>query len=52
MRIHGVTPEFVRRLAAAGYSNVPVDKMIQMRIFDIKPEMVRALDDAGSGRVD
>src|SRR5206468_7315716 len=46
MRIHGVTPEFIRRVEKAGYRHVPVDKLVQMRIFNVDPEMVRALDDA------
>ena len=46
MRIHGVTPEFIRQVEKAGYHKVPVDKLVQMRIFDIEPEMIRALDDA------
>jgi hypothetical protein len=25
---------------------VPIEKMVQMRIFDIQPEMIRALDDS------
>ena len=46
MRIHGVTPEFIRGVEAAGYHRVPIDKLVQMRIFDIDPKMVKALDDA------
>ena len=48
MRIHGVTPEFIRRVEKAGYRKVPVDKLVHMRIFGIDPEMVRALDEVSS----
>jgi len=30
-----VTPEFIREPAAAGYENVPVEKLVQMRIHKI-----------------
>jgi hypothetical protein len=35
MRIHRVTPEFIRELKAAGYSKVPVEKLVEMRIHKI-----------------
>jgi hypothetical protein len=35
----------IRRVEAAGYHRVPVDKLIEMRIFNIEPETVKALDD-------
>ena len=32
MRIFGVTPDYIRKLEAAGYRGVPVDKMIKMKM--------------------
>lgn len=46
MRIHRVTPEYIRRLAAAGYRNVPVRKLIEMRIHGIEPELIDKLIEA------
>jgi hypothetical protein len=35
MKIHGVTPAFIRELRQAGFDDVPVDKLVDMRIHGV-----------------
>jgi hypothetical protein len=37
MRIHGVTPEFVRKVKAKAGERVPVDRLVDMRIHGAQP---------------
>jgi len=43
-RIHGVTPEFIAGIRAAGLNVVDSDKLIAFRIHGVSPEMVRSLN--------
>jgi hypothetical protein len=38
-----VTPEFIRELKAAGYSKVPVEKLVSMRIHKIDAEYLKRM---------
>ena len=46
-KIHKVTPDYIASFARIGHRNLPADKLVAMRIFNVTPEDVRALD-AGS----
>jgi beta-lactamase regulating signal transducer with metallopeptidase domain len=46
-RIHDVTPEFIRAMAAAGYPDLSHQDLIAFRIHRITPEYVRELDALG-----
>jgi hypothetical protein len=41
MRIHGVSTQFIHELKDAGYQNVPVEKLIEMRIHGIDADFLR-----------
>jgi len=43
LRIHNVTPEFVARIRALGYSRATVDELVSLRIHGVTPEQIGAL---------
>jgi hypothetical protein len=43
MSIHRVTPAFIRELKDAGYSKVPVEKLISMRISGVDADFLRKM---------
>ena len=47
MRIHGVSPQFVRDLNDLGYKNLPIDDLVRMRIHGVTPDYIRKMRDAG-----
>jgi hypothetical protein len=44
MKIHRVTPEFIQELADAGYRNIPVQKLIEMKIHGVDAEFVKKMN--------
>ena len=47
MRIHGVSPDYVRDLKALGYDHVPIDKLVEMRIHGVTPDYIREVQQRG-----
>ena len=43
MRIHGVSPEYVRQLQELGYRHVPVDSLVSMRIHGVSIDYVKKM---------
>jgi hypothetical protein len=41
MRIHGVTPRFIRVVREAGFRDTSPDALVRMKIHGIGPEYVR-----------
>jgi hypothetical protein len=35
MRIHGVTPDYIRKLRSQGMTNLSIDQLVSMRIHGI-----------------
>jgi hypothetical protein len=46
-RIHGVSPDFVRAMQSAGYSNLSAEQLVTFRIHGVSPEFVRDMKAAG-----
>jgi hypothetical protein len=44
MRLFNVTPEFIRQLADAGYSNLPADKLVKLRIHGVDIDYIRKMN--------
>jgi beta-lactamase regulating signal transducer with metallopeptidase domain len=47
MRIHGVSPAFVREIEQVGYSGLSVDQLVKMRIHGVSPVFVREMEQVG-----
>jgi hypothetical protein len=47
LRIHGVTPDYMREMEQAGYHGLSVQNYIDLRIHGVSPEFVRDLKAAG-----
>ena len=47
MRIHGVSPDFVREMGELGYQDLPASRWIEMRIHGVGPDFVRKLEARG-----
>jgi hypothetical protein len=47
MRIHGVTPEFVRELKELGYGGLERRQLVRMRIHGVDPAFIREVHKAG-----
>ena len=45
MRIFDITPEFIRELEEAGYTKVPIEKLISMRIHNIDAKFIQKMAD-------
>ncbi len=41
MCIHGVPASYIRELKNAGYANIPVEKLVDMRIHGIVADFVK-----------
>ncbi|HVM37478.1 MAG TPA: M56 family metallopeptidase [Sphingomicrobium sp.] len=51
LKIHGVTPSFVRELTAAGYASLDADQIVNAAIHGVSPGYVRAMAQAGVPRM-
>ena len=48
-RIHGVTPDFVKRMRAAGYTRITPDELVSLRIHGVDESFMRAMSGTGDG---
>ncbi|HJQ40953.1 MAG TPA: hypothetical protein VKB93_27765 [Thermoanaerobaculia bacterium] len=44
MRLFNVTPEFIHQLADAGYSNLPADKLVKLKIHGVDIDYIRKMN--------
>ena len=51
MKIHGVTPEFVRQTRELGFKDLSIDDLVKMRIHRVTPEYIKAIRDLGYANV-
>lgn len=47
MRIHGVTPQFIRELKEVGYGSDPKDRLVQFRIHGVDADFIREVQKSG-----
>ncbi len=47
LRMHNVTPEYVRAMRSIGYPNISVSHLIALRTHGVEPSYVQALREAG-----
>ena len=52
LKVQGVTPNYVRALASAGYPSLDVDQIVAGAVQGVSPTYARAMANAGVGRLD
>jgi hypothetical protein len=47
MKIHGVTPQFIKELKELGYGNLREERLVQFRIHGVNADFIRDAQAAG-----